>query len=114
MHLFALFALATTPARMDVWKTYTLPDGYSVDCPANLSRKTVPDPDAKITQWLGTEGDVTYEAQILEAPAEEMAKTDPQQILAAYVSGMLDHAKLTMERDLVFNGWPGVEVDVTD
>ncbi|MFI5386309.1 MAG: hypothetical protein ACHQ50_09335 [Fimbriimonadales bacterium] len=117
--LIALALWITLQTPIDNWKTIVLPGGYSVDAPCELvevskglGEETMP---AGCRMWLGLDSGAAYTVLVGKMSPEETAKTAPDRVLSNVVFGMLESrvkGEIRAQRDILFNGWPGIEVEV--
>ena len=110
----ALMAFVPTfgPAAVDQskWSLYAL-GGFSVALPSQPDLQTGPNIPAGYRAWSATDGTSPYVFSLTEVKAED-AKAAPDALLAQCVAGILSSGKglITGERDILFDGWPGVEI----
>lgn len=110
-------ALLSFVALQGAWKTYTLGPGFQVDMP------TPPQANSSGGRDMGKDGGVwvsMHQARNTVVFGYEGIKpnepTPPDIILRNAVMGATDgmRAKLTAQRDILLEGWPGVEFRVSN
>jgi hypothetical protein len=112
--ILALVALLPWSSRSEEWRTIPLAKGFSVDSPAPLPQvKHLVENGEDATYWGALHGQAVLTAFASTLDLKAFPGILPDEILANSAQGFLDsgNCKIKGEKDLLFNGWPGVEID---
>jgi len=93
------------------WKPYTLAPGSTLDLPTppKESKSQKKGPDARV--WTAVHSERTVIVVAYEPVAADSHES-PDQVLANAIAGQVtgSHGTLLSQRDILFQGWPGVEI----
>ncbi|HVT11593.1 MAG TPA: hypothetical protein VHE55_04955 [Fimbriimonadaceae bacterium] len=108
--MIPLLILLATQAKSDPWKTAFLPGGYSIQAPGPVKSMD------KLTEMPpGTRGWMVLADAIYTVALDatvDLKEAPADQILAANVNEAVGKTgTLTGEKDLILNGWPGIEAE---
>jgi hypothetical protein len=115
----ALCVLLLQGAQKESWKPFFMPGGYSVQAPAPMKAidrallDTPTHPESRY--WVGITSAAVYVTALEVVYEKDLKDAPPMRALAMFVGGVLEpKGVLRSQRDILLNGWPGLEIEYTD
>lgn len=114
MAILSILVLLASQAKTDPWRPVFLPGGFSVQCPGPVKRIVPGDGEEPMPPgfqgWM-----VLYKNAIFAitlGTTQETKQTPPDQTLSTAQFGLLEgDGTITAQKDILLNGWTGVEFD---
>lgn len=114
MAIIPILAILAAQAKPDPWKPAFLPGGFSIQCPGPVKRIVPGDGDEPMPPgyqgWMVSYKDAVF--AITLGTTQEIKQNPPDQLLAGTEFGLLEgDGTITAQKDILLNGWTGVEFD---
>ncbi|HLK14208.1 MAG TPA: hypothetical protein VKT78_05335 [Fimbriimonadaceae bacterium] len=108
-----LLGLVTAATRTDAaFEQVAVSPTITVSLPKSATPLKADAPDPSMKLWSYTDGTASYIVSTHPLTDEELAKATPDMILGNSVlgaCGSMSHPNIKLHRDVLLNGWPGVE-----
>lgn len=113
--LIALSVLAAFHQAAVKPQVTSFPPGFSLVAPAPVKRAdSEPGTPKGARYWSAATAEGGFAIYVQTLSEAEVASTPPDQVLAAMAAGLIQSGRIESQRDLVLNGWPGIEVEYSE